>query len=284
MIFDPPRVRALSDCYLAIEFGDEVDLKLNARTLAFAQAFRQAGIPGVVEVCPAIAQVAIIFDQSVTSYGTLANAVNEMITSVQPRERVPSRLLTIPVWYDDPWSAHVAQRSGVAHNLAAVASANGLTNEELVARHSAATYWVALVGFTPGANDSVPLESHLLITAPKWTVPRTYTPARTIGCAGTATCIYPVASPGGYQMIGRSAVDVFVPEPWDDAFTPDGVLLEPGDRIRFVSIDPIQYDEIRAETAARRYKYDVEEGEIAIQSLGSDETSPAAEHVRASSP
>jgi KipI family sensor histidine kinase inhibitor len=279
MIFDPPRLRPLSDCYLAVEFGDEADLKLNARTLAFAQAFRDADFLGVVEVCPAMAQVAIIFDQSVTSYSRLAAAVSEMISSVETRGRVASRLVTIPVWYDDPWSAHVAEHAGVAHNLTTVASANGFTNDELVARHAAATYWVALVGFTPGANDSVPLEGQFAITAPKYAVPRTYTPARTIGCAGTATCIYPVASPGGYQMIGRSPVEIFVPEPWDDAFRADGVLLKPGDRIRFISIDPIQYDEIRAETAARRYKYEVEEGEIDIQSLGGDEAGAAhAEH------
>jgi|SRR5579862_5810004 len=277
MIFDPPRLRLLSDCYLAVEFGDDASLALNARALAFAKALREEAVAGVVEVCPAMAQVAIVFDRSRITRERLEGAANEILLDVKNLSTVASRIVTIPVWYDDPWSQHVAERLGVPHNISAVATANGLTVSELVGRHSSATYWVPLVGFTPGANDSVAIEGRFAITAPKYVVPRTFTPARTIGCAGTATCIYPVASPGGYQMIGRAAVDVFVPDPWDSAFRQDGVLLQAGDRIVYSRIDPIEYDEIRAQTAARAYEYQVVEGEIDIATLG--ESSDASDPV-----
>ena len=120
------------------------------------------------------------------------------------------------------------------------------------------------VGFTPGCYFSAPLDPAMHLAAPKWKTPRDYTPARCLALAGFSTGAYPVASPGGYQLLGRLAVNIYEPHPRNAAFPADGVLLRAGDRIRYRNVGALEYDRIWTEVEAGRYDYEVVEEEFDV--------------------
>lgn len=244
MIYETPLYRPLGDCYLAVEFGDEADLSLNFRVLALADALRRAAIPGVIEIIPSFRELAIQFDRFATGHTALLDAVSAIQKTVAHAHKLPSRLVELPVWYDDPWSADLAKRCGVQKNIDFVAEANGITVEEVIQRHTGTDYWVVCVGFTPGCYFSIPLDASKWLKSPKYATPRSYTPARLIALAGFSTGAYPVASPGGYQVIGRLAVNIYEPNSKSAVFPEDGVLLQAGDRLRYYTVGALEYEDI----------------------------------------
>lgn len=259
MIFDPPRIRPLGDCYLSIEFGDEADLGSSFRGLALKGALDGLDVDGIVETYVTMPNVAVVFDRGRVEYAELETAVTDILAAAGPVTELPSRRITMPVWYDDPWSAQVARQYGVQNNFELVAESNGMSPAELVEFHSGCEYWVVLVGFVPGVNLHYPLDSGKQLTAPKWKTPRTFTPSRSVALAGVGTCQYSVPSPGGYQMLGRLAVDIYQPTPRSDAFAANGVLLRPGDRIRYRPVDALEYEEIWENVVAGTYEYEIVE-------------------------
>jgi KipI family sensor histidine kinase inhibitor len=260
MIHAEPVFRPLADCYLGVEFGDEADLALSFRVLSLLEVLAARAVPGVVELQPTMRQLGIVLDRSVVTHAELQRAVEDALPEADAFESLPSRLVVMPCWYDDPWSAELARQYGVPNNIEFVAEHNGLTVPELVAAHTRTDWWVALVGFMPGCNLHYPLDTTNAFSAPKYQSPRTYTPARTIAVAGAGTAQYPVASPGGYQCLGRLAVDIYQPTPRNPAFPPDGVLLRAGDRIRYRPVNAIEYEEIREQLEAGTYEYEIAEG------------------------
>ncbi|MEX1140940.1 MAG: carboxyltransferase domain-containing protein [Thermoleophilaceae bacterium] len=259
MIYDEPKLKPLGDCFLGIEFGDEADLLLNFRVLALQQRIAESRIPGVIELLPSFRQLAAVIDRSVTSQDRVRAAIEEMLPDVAEVTELPSRRLRLPCWYDDPWSAAIAERYGVPNNIEFVAEQNGLSVPELVERHTSTEFWIVCVGFTPGAPFTYPLDPSKQLVAPKYETPRDFTPGRSLSLAGFSTGTYPVPSPGGYQLLGRLAVEIYEPEPRNRAFPPNGVLLRAGDRLQFRSIDALEYDEIRDAAQAGEYDYDIAE-------------------------
>jgi inhibitor of KinA len=148
----------------------------------------------------------------------------------------------------------------VQKNIDFVAEQNGISVPEVIERHTGTEFWVVCVGFTPGCYFSFPLDDTKRLTAPKWKTPRDYTPARMLALAGFSTGAYPVASPGGYQLLGRLAANIYEPVPKNRAFPADGVLLRAGDRMRYFAVDALEYDDIWSAVEAGEYEYDIEEG------------------------
>jgi urea carboxylase len=255
MIYDTPKYRPLGDCYLAVEFGDEADLVLNFRVLALAEALRKAELPGMMEIIPSFRELGLLFDRFETDHRTLADAVAVIQTSVGHVTTLPSRLVELPLWYDDPWSAELAKRFNVKKNIDFVAECNGITVEEVIRRHSGTDYWIVCVGFTPGCYFSLPLDPTKWLKAPKYRTPRSYTPARLVALAGFSTGAYPVASPGGYQVIGRLAVNIYEPNSKSPVFPEDGVLLRAGDRLRYYNVNALEYDDIWEAAQVGTFKY-----------------------------
>lgn len=269
MFYEAPRFAPLGDCYLNLEFGDEASLEVNFKVLALGQAIEEAAIPGVIEVCPTISGLAVILDREQTTHSVVQAAMEELLQEQQTLTELASRVIDVPTWYGDPWTVQAALDHGVRPNLEVVAEANGLTVEETIRRHSSVDYWTALIGFTPGQNESYPLDQTAAMTAPKYESPRTDTPTRAIGCAGTGTCIYPFPSPGGYQLLGISAIDTYDPYPWSSQIPANGVLLRSGDRLRFRPIGQEEYQEIRARFDDQTYVYDIVEETIELDILRS---------------
>ena len=174
-------------------------------------ALRELDPPGVVELVPGYRTVLIVADPAHAAVlDDLAARLPKL--ELPPAEAVAGETVEIPVSYD-------------GEDLPEVASLTGLEPEEVVRRHTAPEYTVAFLGFSPGFPYLVGLDPALEV--PRRDTPRTSIPAGSVGLAGNQTGIYPTASPGGWQLIGRTEVTLF-----DPARDPPA-LLAPGTRLRF---------------------------------------------------
>ena len=199
------RLRPAGERGLLVEVDDlETVHRLDA-------ALRELDPPGVVELVPGYRTVLIVADPAQAGVlDDLAARLPEL--ELPAAEAVAGETVEIPVSYD-------------GEDLPEVASLTGLEPEEVVRRHTAPEYTVAFLGFSPGFPYLVGLDPALEV--PRRDTPRTSIPAGSVGLAGNQTGIYPTASPGGWQLIGRTEVTLF-----DPARDPPA-LLAPGTRLRF---------------------------------------------------
>jgi KipI family sensor histidine kinase inhibitor len=209
----PPRLHLLGDAALLCELPAPATLVQQQRIWALAAQAREW--PGVGEVLPGMNNLTLTFDPTAIEL----DALMAQVLAAWPKlsaKAVEGRLVEIPVAY------------GGEHgpDLGDVAAHTGLTPAEVVRRHSAGEYVVYLLGFLPGFAFMGGLAPEL--ATPRRAEPRTAVPARSVGIGGEQTGIYPLVSPGGWQLIGRTSLEMFDPA----AESP--TLLRPGDRVRFV--------------------------------------------------
>jgi KipI family sensor histidine kinase inhibitor len=199
------RVRPVGERALLVEVEElETVHRLHA-------ALRELAPPGVVELVPAYRTVLIVAEPDRAGVlDELAATLPEL--ELPPAEAVAGETVEVPVRYD-------------GEDLPEVARLTGLEAEEVVRRHTAPEYTVAFLGFSPGFPYLVGLDPALEV--PRRDTPRTSIPAGSVGLAGGQTGIYPTASPGGWQLIGRTEVTLFDPDRDPPA------LLAPGSRLRF---------------------------------------------------
>jgi urea carboxylase len=264
VIYDEPIFRPLGDMMLGVEFGDEANVALSFKVLELERLMREAKVPGVIETIPSLRELVLVLDRERTTHARAQEALARIIDEVEDVQTLRSRKFVLPCWYDDPWSAELAARYDVENNLEIIARANGLTKAEVIEQHTSTVFWVVCVGFTPGCYFSIPLDMRKLLRAPKWRTPRDYTPARCLALAGFSTGAYPVASPGGYQLLGRLAVNIYEPQPRNAIFPEDGVLLRAGDRLQYRNVGALEYDRIWNEVEAGRYDYEVVEEDFDV--------------------
>ena len=199
------KVRVAGERGLLVEVEDlEMVHRLHA-------ALRELDPPGVVELVPAYRTVLIVADPGqAEALDDLADRLPGL--ELPPAEAVAGETVEIPVRYD-------------GEDLPEVAGLTGLAPDEVVRRHTAPEYTVAFLGFSPGFPYLVGLDPALEV--PRRDTPRTSIPAGSVGLAGNQTGIYPTATPGGWQLIGRTEATLF-----DPARDPPA-LLAPGTRLRF---------------------------------------------------
>ena len=203
------RVHPLGDMALIAELGTRLDTALNTRAIALASALKKRR--DVRQAIPAHGRVTVQFDPDQITHEALAAAIRRLASKRPPVEE-PGRLHRIPVIYDGP-------------DLESVAATLGLPVVKVVELHSRPIYRVFLVGFVPGWAYLGPLPDELVLA--RRAVPRTLVPAGSVAIAGQETGIYPLASPGGWHLIGRSTVKLFLP----DSDPPS--LFRVGDRVKF---------------------------------------------------
>ncbi|MDH6169294.1 KipI family sensor histidine kinase inhibitor [Variovorax boronicumulans] len=209
----PPRLHLLGDAALLCELPAPATLVQQQRIWALAAQAREW--PGVGEVLPGMNNLTLTFDPTAIELDALTAQVLQVWPKLSAKA-IEGRLVEIPVAY------------GGEHgpDLGDVAAHTGLTPAEVVRRHSAGEYVVYLLGFLPGFAFMGGLAPEL--ATPRRAEPRTAVPARSVGIGGEQTGIYPLVSPGGWQLIGRTSLEMFDPA----AESP--TLLRPGDRVRFV--------------------------------------------------
>ena len=200
----------------------DIDAGVNARAVAIAHRVRQRAIAGVRDVVATFRSVTVFFDPLLTDVTVVAAALHADAaddtaadTAATPSES-SGRTIDVPVLYGGDTGPDLAQ----------VAAFAGCSPETVIERHAARAYRVFMLGFLPGFPYMAPVDE--TIAAPRRATPRLRVPAGSVGIAGLQTGIYPRDSPGGWQIIGRTAVDLFDPGNVPPA------LLAPGDRVRFV--------------------------------------------------
>ena len=203
------RIQPLGDTAVLAELGTRLDTALNTRAIALAAALKKRR--DVRQAVSGHASVTVQFDPDQVTHEAIAAAIRRIAARRPPVEE-PGRLHRIPVVYDGPDLAEVCERLR-------------LTPEQLVALHSRPIYRAFLVGFVPGWAYLGPLPDELAL--PRRAAPRTHVPAGSVAIAGQQTGIYPLASPGGWHLIGRTSVRLFLP----DSDPPS--LFRAGDRVKF---------------------------------------------------
>lgn len=208
-------IREAGDSALLLELGEPViDPELNARAIAVARAIREQAIPGVRDVVSTFRSVAVFFDPLSTDVAAVAAALHRAENAAP--SSVAGRTIDVPVVYGGESGPDLAEVAAFARS----------TPEAVIERHAGTVYRVYMIGFLPG----FPYMAHVdaTIAAPRRAIPRLRVAAGSVGIAGMQTGIYPRESPGGWQIIGRTASTIF-----DQAQLPPA-LLAPGDRVRFV--------------------------------------------------
>lgn len=260
MIYGKPVFRPGGDVYLIVEYGDEINLLLNFRVIALNEAIKRTALAGVTETIPTHRSLGIVYNPLTVSYQELVNKVKLLDDQLSELNELLSRIVTIPIWYNDPWSQECAQEHGVPNNVEFVAQSSHMTVDQVIEAHSGTLHWVGAVGFNPGTYQAFPLNPSVVLTAPKYLRPRKWSPARTICLAGFITSAYPFVSPGGYQLIGITPLDLYDPQQKNPVFADSPVLTRVGDRHKYVPISGEEYQEIREQVEKGSYKYQVEEG------------------------
>jgi len=255
MIYDTPRYLYSGDQYLTMEIGDEMTLEANFKVIGLDKAINEAGIKGLIETFPGWRSVLISYDALVIRTQDLISEIEKVVQEVPEIKAVPSRLIELPVKYGGRW----------APDLDFIAQENQISREEVIRIHSETIHWVGMVGFTPGSPQLMQLNPPLLLSVRKYLSPRIYTPKGTIALGGSITAIYPVVSPGGYQMMGLTPVPIYDRFQSLDIFEKSPVLLKIGDRIKFVRIDDDdEFDYIRQQVLECSYKYKIKEESFSI--------------------
>jgi KipI family sensor histidine kinase inhibitor len=254
MIYDSIRYLYSGDQFLTIEIGDEMSLQANFKVIGADKAIKQAEIAGVIETLPGWRSMLLHYDSLKIRTGDLISEIKKALEQVPDVTEVPSRLIELPAKYKGQWGP----------DIGFVAKQNGLTEDEVVRIHAETLHWVGMVGFTPGSPQLMQLDPAQLLSVPKYKSPRLYTPQGTIALGGSLTAIYPVVSPGGYQMMGLTPVPIYDRFQSLEAFEDSPVLLRIGDRIRFVSVDMEEFDFIRQQVWECSYRFKIEEGTYSL--------------------
>ena len=226
----PIREAGDSAVILQLEAGapqrrNEIDAEINDRAIGIAEGVRQRRIRGVRDVVPTFRSVAVFFDPLSTDLNVIIEALEERSHRQQPREA--GRVVEVPVVYG----------GDAGPDLASIADAAGLTPEAVVTLHASRAYRVFMLGFLPGFPYMAPVDE--AIAAPRRPTPRARVAAGSVGIAGRQTGIYPRESPGGWQIIGRTPLELF------DAGKTPPALLAPGDTVRFVPVESDRAEGVR---------------------------------------
>ena len=223
------------DSALVLTWPARLDPDINARCVAVAEALRRRPVHGVRDVVEAYATVTVHFDPLAGDVDEIAAVLrglaSEAAASATRRAHRPRREIRLPVCYG----------GARGPDLADVARFGRCSEAEVVERHCGAPYRVYMLGFQPGFAYLGAVDPR--IAAPRRAVPRVHVPAGSVGIAARQTGVYPVASPGGWQLIGRTPARIF------DMARRDPFLLAAGDLVRFEPIDEAVYD--RLETGRR---------------------------------
>ena len=206
------RIHQLGDTALLAELGSRLDTALNTRAIALAAALQRRR--DVRQAIAGYASVTVHFDPDQTTDDVLGAAIKRLAAKRPPMAE-PGRLHRIPVVYDGP-------------DLEDAAARLDIPSERIVALHLQPIYRVFLVGFVPGWAYLGPLPEQLEL--PRRQVPRTQVPPGSVAIAGRQTGIYPLPAPGGWHLIGRTSVKLFLP----DSDPP--CLFRAGDRVKFFGV------------------------------------------------
>ena len=223
-MLDLPKISPLGDNALSVDFGNEISLDLNDRAIQLAASLNSEPFPGLIEAVPAYSSVAVFYDlaQAVhlgsPAYESVRDIVLSRLHDFNSARVRDGRLVEIPVDFS----------AGAGLDLESIAAYAGCSRDHVISIFLSRDYRVYMLGFLPGFAYMGEVDGR--IAMPRRASPRLKVPKGSVGIAGSQTGIYPLESPGGWQIVGRTDVEVFAP----NAELP--CMLRPGDQVRFVPI------------------------------------------------
>jgi len=224
------------DLAVSVEFDETISLAVNTQVRALDYLIGQKGVTGVVETVPSFRALLVYYDPALTSYDALCETLVALAAQTDSAVLPPPRHVELPCCYDDP---------ELGFDLAGAAERLKLSPEAVVQAHSGFEYLIYFVGFTPGLPY---MDSPERLTIPRLDTPRTKTPPGSVSIGGAQCCIYPLDSPGGFWVLGRTPVKLY------DPGAAEPTLLRAGDRVRFRRIDRAEFDSIARAVDARAYR------------------------------
>lgn len=222
------KIFPLGESALTIEFSNEISPETNDKIISLANYFDENKFAGFVETVPAYASLTIFYDvwtvrtkfrQFPTAFEAVKSFVENALQNRAEIKKSAARTVEIPVHFD----------AKSAPDLKLVSETNNLSPEDTIEIFTKRVYRVYMLGFLPGFAYMGEIDAR--IAAPRKIAPRTKVPAGSVGIAGRQTGIYPLASPGGWQIIGRTDVEMFTPNSENPTF------LHAGDLVKFREAD-----------------------------------------------
>lgn len=265
--------RIVGDSYLLVEYGEMVlDLNLRMRIYSLGQYFEQEQVRGLLEMAPGVRSVLIKYDPLQLPLRKFLKILKAAEANLPTSEtmKVPSRVVHLPLAFHERWTLEAISKymesirpeaPYLPDNVEFVARCNGLEGADAV-RELLLTGYKMVIGLGDvylGAPCAVPLDPLTRMVVPKYNPARTFTPEGAVGIGGSYICIYPMESPGGYQLVGRTLPiwNTFQTSP---AFKETPWLLKIFDRIKFELVDEAELDAAREAMIAGTYKLHIEEG------------------------
>ena len=238
---ESPALLPCGDQALIVEFGDAIDPAINRRVHDLAHAIESAGVTGVYDLVPTYRSLLVYYNPVRTSWPELEDSLRSLLSDTGDRITSTPRVVLLPTLYG---GEHGPDLDFVAENA-------GMTPDEAVELHAGTDYLVYMMGFSPGFPYLGGLDERL--ATPRLESPRLEIPAGSVGIAESQTGVYPVASPGGWQLIGRTPLRLF------DETAEQPALLRAGDYIRFVPMESeASYLEVLESVEAGEYDVQTE--------------------------
>jgi urea carboxylase len=239
------------DEHVFAEIDEEMSLEAFFKGMAVCTALEKRRIPGISEICPSNASYLVRFDPDVIPAEKMLSTLKEIEAQIGSADlELPTRIIEIPVLYNDPWTRETLMRFRERHqdpkstDIEYATRINGYGSvDEFVAAHSGAPWFVSMVGFVAGLPFLFQMvQRKKQIEVPKYLRPRTDTPKLTVGHGGCFGCIYSVRGAGGYQMFGITPAPIYDPAQKLPYLKDFMVFFRPGDIVKWKPISREEYD------------------------------------------
>lgn len=230
------KIYTAGDSSVLIEFGKEISPEINGQITALVHLMKEQHIEGVVDMIPAFCSLLINYDPRVISYGKIRRRLEKLLKLEVRQEGGSRQVIQIPVCYGGQYGP----------DLENIASHAGLSPQEVIDIHCSRDYLIYMLGFLPGFSYLGGLDER--IHTSRLANPRIRIPAGSVGIGGSQTGIYPLDSPGGWQLLGMTPVKTY------DPARQSPILFEAGDYIRFVPVNEEMFRSIREQVEAGTYQ------------------------------
>lgn len=218
---------AIGDTGILIYFGNRIDETLHQKVCDLFEKIKNKKLSFIIDIVPAYSSIALFYNlkdvknkypQSTSTFENVKQEVESILREELTFSKTSSRKIKIPVCYADKFALDIKE----------ISKEKNIAVDEIIRLHTSKTYKIYMIGFLPGFPYMGEVDER--IAMPRRSIPRITVPAGSVGIAGIQTGIYPLESPGGWQIIGKTPYKLF------DKEKSEPVLLQPGDEIEFYSI------------------------------------------------
>ncbi len=241
---DEVKILTEGDSSILLVFKQEISPDINGKITGFVHLLKEQQIEGVIDMIPAFASLLINYDPRMIRYEELKERLENLLKLEVEEQQKLKKVFEIPVCYGGEYGP----------DIDAIAEHAGLTTKEVIDIHTSKDYLIYMLGFLPGFSYLGGLDER--IHTPRLANPRIRIPAGSVGIGGSQTGIYPLDSPGGWQLLGLTPVKTYDPK------REKPILFEAGDYIRFVPVDEAEFLRIKEQVDAGLYQCTVRKMEV----------------------